>query len=232
MDLIIDGFRAALQMILDRDPEIMNIVANTLKVCLTSTLISIVIGLPIGIFIGLKQFFGKRVLLTFIHVGMALPPVVAGLGITMLLWRSGPLGDYGLLYSKTAIIMAQVLVSLPIIIGMTATTFQTLDRNFLLMIKSLGATRLQYVMLIVKQARYGLYAAVIAGLGRVFAEVGAATMVGGNLQGDTRILTTSIVMEVSKGNFDIAIALSMILMMITLVLTIILTTLQQRANSL
>ncbi|MEH7299483.1 ABC transporter permease [Neobacillus drentensis] len=228
MELLIDGLKKAFEMIFSGDPEVFEITWLTLKVCLISILFSTLLGLPLGILLGLTRFRGRKLLLLFINMGMGLPPVVAGLWITMFLWRSGPLGGWSLLYSPTAIVMAQVLVSLPIIISLTCSAFQQINDKMLLQIKALGATKWQTLVILVKQSKIAILAAVMAGFGRVIAEVGAAMMVGGNIQGDTRILTTSIVMEVSKGNFDIALALSFILLTVALLITAILTFLQQR----
>lgn len=228
MDLLIEGLKKAIEMLLTGNPEIFEITWLTLRVSLTAILISTFIGIPFGIVLGLTSFRGRRLLLVLINIGMGLPPVVAGLWITMLLWRSGPLGSFSLLYSPVAIVMAQVLVSLPIIIGLTSSAFQQIDDKMLMQIKSLGATKLQTVSLLIRETRIAILAAVMAGFGRVIAEVGAAMMVGGNIRGETRILTTSIVMEVSKGNFDIALALSFILMTLAFIITFLLTILQQR----
>ncbi|WML59174.1 ABC transporter permease [Neobacillus sp. PS2-9] len=228
MELLIDGLKKAIEMILSGDPEIFQITWLTLKVCLISILFSTLLGLPLGILLGLTRFRGRKLFLLFINMGMGLPPVVAGLWITLFLWRSGPLGDWSLLYSPTAIVMAQVLVSLPIITSLTCSAFQQINDKMLLQIKALGATKWQTLVILIKQSKIAILAAVMAGFGRVIAEVGAAMMVGGNIQGDTRILTTTIVMEVSKGNFDIALALSFILLTVALLITAILTFLQQR----
>ncbi|WP_057763519.1 ABC transporter permease [Cytobacillus praedii] len=228
MDLLIEGLKKAIEMLISGDPEIFEITWLTLKVSLTAVLVSTFIGIPAGVILGLISFPGRRFVLILINIGMGLPPVVAGLWITMLLWRSGPLGSFSLLYSPFAIIMAQILVSLPIIIGLTCSAFQQIDEKMLLQIKSLGATRLQTVGLLVREVKIAILAAVIAGFGRVIAEVGAAMMVGGNIRGETRILTTSIVMEVSKGNFDVALALSFLLMSLAFFITFLLTNLQQR----
>ncbi|RDU37984.1 tungstate transporter permease [Neobacillus piezotolerans] len=232
MDLIVDGFLKAIEMILSGDREIVEITLLTLRVCFLSILISTLIGIPFGMLVGLARFRGRSLLMVFINIGMGLPPVVAGLSITIMLWRSGPLGDLSLLYSPTAIVMAQILVSLPIVTGLTASAFQALDPKLLLQINALGATKAQSLWLLLKEAKIAIFAAVMAGFGRVIAEVGAAMMVGGNIKGDTRILTTSIVMEVSKGNFDVAIALSFILMSLAFLITFILTSLQQRKRPL
>lgn len=228
MELLIDGLKKAIEIIFTGNPEVFAITWLTLKVCLIAILISTLIGLPLGILLGLSRFRGRRVLLLFINMGMGLPPVVAGLWITMFLWRSGPLGEWRLLYSPTAIVMAQVLVSLPIVTSLTSSAFQQINEKMLLQIKALGATKLQTLMILLKQSKIAIVAAIMAGFGRVIAEVGAAMMVGGNIQGDTRILTTTIVMEVSKGNFDIALALSFILLSLALLITGALTFLQQR----
>ncbi|WP_462411073.1 ABC transporter permease [Neobacillus sp. Marseille-QA0830] len=228
MELLIDGLKKAIEIIFTGNPDIFAITWLTLRVCFISTLISTLLGLPLGILLGLTRFKGRRILLTFVNIGMGLPPVVAGLWITMLLWRSGPLGTMSLLYSPTAIVLAQILVSLPIITSLTCSAFQQINDKMLLQIKALGATKLQMFMLLVRQSKVAIMAAIMAGFGRVIAEVGAAMMVGGNIQGDTRILTTTIVMEVSKGNFDIALALSFILLSIALLITAALTFLQQR----
>jgi tungstate transport system permease protein len=228
MELIIDGLRKAIEMILTGDREILEITLLTLRVCFTAILISSLIGLPLGMLLGLTRFKGRKIILTFINIGMGLPPVVAGLWISMLLWRSGPLGHLQLLYSPTAIVMAQVLVSLPIVTGLTSSAFQQINEKMLLQIKALGATKVQTIVILIKQTKIAIVAAIMAGFGRVIAEVGAAQMVGGNIQGDTRILTTSIVMEVSKGNFDVALAISFILLTVALLITAALTLLQQR----
>ncbi|MED4228842.1 ABC transporter permease [Neobacillus cucumis] len=228
MDLLLDGIKKAIEIILSGDPEVFAITLLTLKVCLLSILISTLIGLPLGMLLGLTRFIGRKFLLVFINIGLGMPPVVAGLWITMLLWRSGPLGDLSLLYSPTAIVMAQILVSLPIVTSLTSTAFQQISEKMLLQIKALGATKLQTLWILIKQLKMAILAALMAGFGRVIAEVGAAMMVGGNIQGDTRILTTTIVMEVSKGNFDIALALSFILLSVALMITGALTFFQQR----
>jgi tungstate transport system permease protein len=228
MELILDGLKKAVEMILTGDREILEITWLTLRVCLMAIIISSIIGLPLGMFLGLTRFKGRKIILVLINIGMGLPPVVAGLWITMLLWRSGPLGNLQLLYSPTAIVMAQVLVSLPIITGLTSSAFQQINEKMLLQIKALGATKIQTIALLLKQTKIAIVAAIMAGFGRVIAEVGAAMMVGGNIQGDTRILTTSIVMEVSKGNFDVALAISFILLTVALLITAALTLLQQR----
>lgn len=218
-------------MILSGDPKILEITLLTLKVSITAVLVSTLVGIPAGMFLGLARFPGRKFILVLVNIGMGLPPVVAGLWITLFLWRSGPLGDFAWLYTPTAIIMAQVLVSLPIVTALTSTAFQQINPKLILQVKALGATKMQLYWILMKEVKLAILAAVIAGFGRVIAEVGAAMMVGGNISGETRILTTSIVMEVSKGNFDIALALSFILMTLAFIITFSLTYLQQRKRS-
>ncbi len=232
MNLFLEGILKAIEMIVSGDREIYQITFTTLRVSLTAIFISTIVGIPLGVFLGLHSFPGKKIVLVFVNIGMGLPPVVAGLYLTMLLWRSGPLGNLGLLYTTQAIIIAQVIVSLPIIIGLTSAAFQQIDSKMLMQIKALGATSFQRLILLLRETKLAILAAIMAGLGRVLAEVGAAMMVGGNIKGDTRILTTSMVMEVSKGNFDVAIALSFILMTLAFIITFILTSLQQRKQRL
>jgi len=232
MELLVEGLKKAIEMLLSGDLEILEITLLTLRVSITAVLISTLIGLPAGMLLGLARFPGRRFVLALINIGMGLPPVVAGLWITLFLWRSGPLGDFAWLYTPTAIIMAQILVSLPIVTALTSTAFQQINPKMILQVKALGATRLQLYWILMKEVKLAILAAIIAGFGRVIAEVGAAMMVGGNISGETRILTTSIVMEVSKGNFDIALALSFILMTLAFIITFCLTYLQQRKRSL
>jgi tungstate transport system permease protein len=227
MDLIYDGLVKAFELVTTLDTELFIVVMTTLKVCLTAVAISTLIGLPVGILLGLKDFPGRRIILSIINVGMGIPPVVAGLWICVLFWRSGPLGNFEVLYTQKALILAQVVVSLPIVTGLVASTFQGIDQNFLLLIRSMGATRFQGWFLLIKQTRIGILAAIIAGLGRVFAEVGAAMMVGANVFHETQILTTSIVSEVGQGHFDVAFAISFVLLGITFSLTGFLTFLQK-----
>ena len=232
MELLLEGLKKAIEMILSGDREIFEITLLTLRVSITAVLISTMIGIPAGMFLGLARFPGRKFILALVNIGMGLPPVVAGLWITLFLWRSGPLGDFAWLYTPTAIIMAQILVSLPIVTALTSTAFQQINPKLILQVKALGATKMQLYWILMKEVKLAILAAIIAGFGRVIAEVGAAMMVGGNISGETRILTTSIVMEVSKGNFDIALALSFILMTLAFIITFTLTYLQQRKRSL
>lgn len=228
MELLWTGFLKAVEMLLSFDQEVFHITWLTIQVCFISTFISTVIGVPSGMFLCFSNFRLKKFVVLLVHAGMGLPPVVAGLWVSMLLWRSGPLGHLGWMFTTQAIVIAQVLVSLPIIISLTYSAFNKIDKTLIFQIKSLAPTKIQSLIIYTKEARFGIMAAIMAGLGRVLAEVGAAMMVGGNLRGETRILTTSMVMEVSRGNFHIAMALSFILMALAIMITFILLQIQQR----
>lgn len=228
MDLIIEGLKKAIHMILTGDPEVLRITLLTLQVSGTATLISLIIGIPFGTVLALKRFPGRDFLMSIVNTGMGMPPVVAGLWISILLWRSGPLGSLNLIYTPTAIIIAQAVIASPIVVGLTSAAISQVDPKLRLQIKALGATKLQYLCFLLKEARFSLLAAVIAGFGAVVSEVGASMMVGGNVKGLSRVLTTATVMEVSKGNFDVAIALSAILVLVSYLTTLWLTVLQQK----
>jgi len=228
MDLFEEGFAKALQLLLALDPEVLGITLLSLEVSGAATAVSVVVGISAGMVIGLSQFPGKRLVVSLVNTGMGLPPVVAGLFLSILLWRSGPLGFLGLLYTPTAMVLAQGLIATPIVTGITIGAVQGLPPALRLQIQALGATRTQQLWLLVKEARLPLLAAVMAGFGGVISEIGASIMVGGNIRGSTRVLTTATVMETGRGNFDVAIALSVILLSVTLLVNYLLTLVQQR----
>ncbi|MGZ6276862.1 MAG: ABC transporter permease, partial [Syntrophales bacterium] len=211
MDIIIEGIKQAFILLFTLDPEVIGITWLSLKVSGIATFISLLIGISVGTMIALTQFPGRRFVISLINTGMGLPPVVVGLFVTVFLWRNGPLGFLEILYTPTAIIIAQTVIATPIVMGISLAAIQQLPSNLRLQILALGATRLQMLWILVKEARLPFLAAVMAGFGGVISEVGASIMVGGNIKGYTRVLTTATVMETSKGNFDIAMALSIIL---------------------
>jgi tungstate transport system permease protein len=225
MDLLADGFRQALQLLLGLDPEVLGI---TLEVSGAATAISVLVGISTGTLIALARFPGKKLVVSLVNTGMGLPPVVVGLFVSMFLWRSGPLGSLGLLYTPVAMILAQAVIATPIVMGITIGAVQSLPPSLRLQILALGATRTQLVWMLLREARLPLLAAVMAGFGGVISEVGASIMVGGNVRGSTRVLTTATVMETGRGNFDAAIALSVILLAVTLLVNYLLTLVQQR----
>lgn len=208
------------------EEEIGPIVLLTIQVSGTATLISVIGGVPLGLWLALRDFRGKRFLSGLLNFGMGLPPVVVGLFVSLCLWRYGPFGDLGLMYSPTAMVIAQTIIAFPIVAGLSFAAIQSLNPKLRLQLVSLGASPWQAAFLMIREARLGLMAAVIAGFGRVISEVGASMMVGGNIKGETRVLTTATVMEVGKGNFDMAIAISLVLLLGAFAVVVLLTWLQ------
>jgi tungstate transport system permease protein len=230
MDLIVQGIIKAFELIITFDPEVLGITWLSLKISGTATFISLFIGVSIGTAVALNNFFGKRFVISLINTGMGLPPVVVGLFVTILIWRNGPLGFLEILYTPSAMIIAQAIIATPIVMGISLAAIQNLPPNLRLQILSLGASRLQMVWVLIKEARLPLLAAVMAGFGGVISEVGASIMVGGNIKGYSRVLTTATVMETGKGNFDIAIALGIILLLLAFLVNLFLTQVQQRQH--
>ena len=208
--------------------EIFQITVLSLQVSTFATLISMLIGLPLGSWLALGNFRGRSFILSIINTGMALPPVVVGLVVAMSLWRSGPLGGLQLIYTPWAIVIAQTVIAAPGVTGLTAAALESLDARLQQQLLGLGASRLQVAWYLWREARLPLLAALMAGFGSVISEVGASMMVGGNIRGQTRVLTTAIVLETSKGEFDNALALSALLLILTYLINLGLTTIQQR----
>jgi tungstate transport system permease protein len=228
MDLILDGIVTAFQLLMALDPEVLSITWLSLKVSGTATLISVGIGISCGMVVALTRFPGKKLLVSIVNTGMGLPPVVVGLFVTVFLWRNGPLGFLDILYTPTAIIFAQAIIATPIVMGISIAALQNLPAKLRLQILSLGATRLQMVRILIREARLPLMAAVMAGFGGVISEVGASIMVGGNIKGYSRVLTTATVMETGKGEFATAFALSIILLLLVFIVNYLFTIIQQR----
>jgi tungstate transport system permease protein len=228
MDLILEGIKKAFLLLFTLDPEVMGITLLSLQISGTGTLISLLIGISTGTLVALSQFPGRKVVVSLINTGMGLPPVVVGLFVTIFLWRNGPLGFLGILYTPAAMIIAQAIIATPIVMGISLAAIQALPKNLRLQILALGATRLQMVWILIKEAKLPLLAGIMAGFGGVISEVGASIMVGGNIKGYSRVLTTATVMETSRGNFDIAIALGIILLLVAYFINLILTQIQQR----
>ncbi|MTI81275.1 MAG: ABC transporter permease subunit [Firmicutes bacterium] len=231
MEWILQGIRDAILMLLHGDKEVLRITLLTLKVSCTATLISIFIGIPIGYILAFHDFFGRKLIVSMVNLGMGFPPTVVGLWVYILIARNGPLGGLELIYTPTAIIIAQAVIASPIVMGFSVAAFQQINSKMKTQILSLGASPIQLMLLLVREARLGLFAAVMAGFGGVISEVGASMMVGGNIKGDTRVLTTAMVMEVNKGNPEVAIALSVILLALAYLVVVVLTINQQRGRS-
>jgi len=225
---ISEGLAQAFSLIVRGDPALLRIVWLSLWATGLATTIALVLGVPLGVFLALHRFRGRNLFITFVNAGMGIPPVVVGLIVFLFLARSGPLGDLSLIYTPTAIIVAQVIIALPQVIGVTLAGIQGLDERMALQIVSLGASRAQLYLKLVREARVAVLAALAAGFGAVISEVGAVMMVGGNIEGQTRVMTTAIVLETRQGNFAMAIALSTVLLLIALVINGVFTWLQQR----
>lgn len=208
--------------------ELLEITALSLMISGTATGISLLIGLPLGTWLALTRVRGRGAVLSVVNTGMALPPVVVGLFVAFLLWRSGPLGDLSLIYTPAAMVLAEVIIATPVILGLTAAALGQLDPRFQLQLMGLGASRRQTVWWLWREARLPLLAAVMAGFGSVISEVGAAMMVGGNILHQTRVLTTAIVLEVSRGEFEHAVLLGIVLLALAFAVNGVLTWAQQR----
>lgn len=227
-----DGVRGALQLIFTGDSDLVEIVLLSLRVSGIALLISSVLGIPAGAALGLTRFRGRSLIVVLVFTGMAFPPVVIGLFVYLLLSRSGPLGSLGLwwipsLFTPAAMIVAQTIIAFPLVAGFTMAAVTGVDRALRLQVQALGASRWQAGWAVLDEARTGVIAAIVAGFGGIISEVGAVMLVGGNIQGDTRVLTTAIVLETRKGSFDTALALAFVLLAITFALNALVLRLQR-----
>jgi tungstate transport system permease protein len=231
VDVLGEGVRHAVALLLGGDAEILAVLWLSLQVSGTATLIALLLGIPAGAALALARFPSRTVLVSAVNTGMGLPPVVVGLFVTILLWRSGPFGDWEVLYTPAAIILAQAVIASPIVTGITLAAVQNVPEKFRLQLVALGASRVQMLWVVLREARLPMLAAVMAGFGGVISEIGASMMVGGNIKGQTRTLTTAMVLETGKGNFDVAIALAILLMVLVFGINWALTTIQQRGHA-
>jgi tungstate transport system permease protein len=216
MNTIIESFAKALSLILHLNKELLGIILLSLKVSGTALVVSTLIGLPLSALLGFKKFPLRGLSVNMLNTFMGLPPVVVGLFVYLLLSRSGPLGFMALLYTPTAMIIAQIILALPIVTSLSHSALISVDPIIKQASMTLGATPCQVSLTILREARYGIMSAIIAGFGRVMAEVGAILIVGGNIAGFTRVMTTTIALETDKGNFELALALGIILLAISL----------------
>ncbi len=220
------GLLQAIGLIFNLEPALYDIIIFSLYVSGVALVISTLIGIPLGALMGLKRFAGRRLLMALLYTGMGFPPVVVGLFVYLLLSRSGPVGSLGWLFTPKAIITAQTIISFPLVAGFTMAAVMGVDSNLRVQLLSLGATDWQATLAILSEAKVGVIVAVIAGFGAIISEVGAVMLVGGNIEGKTRTLTTAIVLETRKGNFDLAIALGIILLLITFAVNVVMMRLQ------
>ena len=228
MNPILDGLARAFWLLLSFDPEIYSVMLLTLRVSGGAVVVGAVLGIPFGAAVALNDFLGKRFLVSIINTLMGLPPVVAGLLVYLLLSTSGPLGPLQLLYTPTAMILAQTIMTLPIVSGITISSITAVDRAIRDKALSLGATQSQLIIAILKEARLGLLTALIVAFGSAISEVGAVMIVGGNIRWSTRVLTTAIVLETEMGEFGVAMAIGIILLIISFVINAVLTHMQWR----
>jgi tungstate transport system permease protein len=230
VDLLWDAIREAVRLLVGGDEDTWEIIFRSLAVSLTATAIAFGLGVPLGMALAFGRFRGRGTAHAAVNTGMGMPPVVVGLIVTVLLWRAGPFGALDLLYTPAAMVIAQAAIALPLVAGISAAALQQVDPDFRLQMEALGASRARALWTVVVEARLPLLAAVMAGFGAVISEVGAAMMVGGNIAGQTRVLTTAAVLETSRGNFALAIALGMILLALAFAVNLVLTAAQQRGR--
>ncbi len=203
MDLLVAGVREALRLLVAGDREVFAILWLSLQVSGLATLLSLALGIPAGAALALLRFPGRTLVVSAVNAGMGLPPVVVGLFVTLLLWRSGPLGAWEILYTPAAIVLAQAVIAAPIVMGITLAAVQNVPEKFRLQLLGLGASRTQMVGVVLREARLPMLAAVMAGFGGIISEIGASMMVGGNIKGQTRTLTTAMVLETGGVNWTL-----------------------------
>lgn len=228
MELIWDGIREAARLWWAGDAQIIEITLRTLAISSAATALALVVGIPLGAVLALRRFWGRGLLVASVNTGMGMPPVVIGLLVALVLWRSGPLGGLDQIYTPTAMVIAQLLLSLPMVVGFSLASIQSINPRLIGQMWAMGANRWQVLWLLIRETRLGLLAAVMAGFGAAISEVGASLQVGGNLAGETRVLTTAMVLETGRGNFEVAIALGVVLVVLAFAVNLILTAVQQR----
>lgn len=233
MDTIVNGLIEATRLIVGLDPALTEIVALSLRVSGAALFFSTLLGIPIGAILGLSRFPGRRLVVALVYTGMGFPPVVVGLFVFLLLSRNGPLGQLGCsilptLFTPAAMIVAQTIIAFPLVAGFTMAAMMSVDAGLRRQVRSLGATRWQTAWTVLAEARVGVIISVIAGFGGIISEVGAVMLVGGNIEHATRVLTTAIVLETRKGNFDLAIALGVILLGLSFAANVAMLALQGR----
>lgn len=228
MNEILTGFIRALELMASLDPELMDITARTLMISLSSTIIAAVVAVPLASVIDSREFRGKRVIINIIQTLYSMPTVLVGLFVFLLISRSGPLGSFNLLFTPAGMILGQSILILPLVTGFSLTALRSVKTELRDLARSLGATEYQVMMKVIAEARYAVMAAIILGFGRAISEVGVAIMLGGNIRGFTRVITTAISLETSKGNIELSIALGIILLLISLMVNTALNHFQEK----
>jgi tungstate transport system permease protein len=231
MDYFIDAITGALTLIFTLDREVITISLLSLQIAVTATFLAAVLGIPLAYLVATREFRGKGAVLTFFNTLMAMPTVVVGLLCYSFLSRRGPLGFLDLLFTPTGIIIGDIILAFPLIVGLTIAAVNALDERAILTARSLGARPRQETFIVLMEARYALIAALVNGFGRVIAEVGSAMMLGGNIRGYTRTITTAIALETSKGEFAFGMALGIILLTVALSVNLVFRHLQATARS-
>jgi tungstate transport system permease protein len=212
------------------DPALLTIVALSFRVTGAALMVAIVLGVPAGAVVGLTRFPGRRFVTLVLYTGMGLPPVVVGLFVYVLLSRTGPLGSLGWLFTPTAMVVAQTVIAFPLVAALTQTAVEAVDCELRMQVRALGATRWQLGWTVLREARIGVTAAIVAAFGGIISEVGAVMLVGGNIEGQTRVLTTAIVLSTRQGDFALAMALGTVLLLLTLGANALLLQLQGRSR--
>lgn len=223
-----EGLTESLKLLLNFDPYVYEIIGLSLRVTGIGLLLSALIGIPLGAFLGLTNFKGKPIVTALLYTGMGFPPVVIGLFVFIMFSSAGPMGYLGWLFSVRAIITAQTIIAFPLIAGFTMAAVMSVDKNLMKQLQSLGATKIQAVYAAIKEARIGVLVSIIAGFGAIISEVGAVMLVGGNIEGKTRVLTTAIMLETRQGNFGVAVAFGIILLSITFLANLTMIYLQKK----
>jgi tungstate transport system permease protein len=230
MEFIWNGIKQAFDLLVHGDDEVYSVLWLTLRICVESTALALAVGLPIGLWLGLGAFRGRRVGQTLFNAGLGLPPVVVGLVVSLLLFRQGPLGGLHLIYTVGGVVLAQTVLSVPIVAALTASSVQAVPLGLRDQARALGASRLRVAALAAREARVGILAATIAAVGSALSEVGAVVLVGGNIQGQTQTLASAVLVRVEQGDYSRAIALGVILLGLILLVAAALTVAQQRQS--
>jgi tungstate transport system permease protein len=227
MDLFLDSAREALRLLLSGNRYLLDVMLLSLRVSGAAVVVGVLLGMPLGVGVAVTRFPGRNLVVALIHTGFALPPVVVGLFVYMLLSRAGPAGRLELLFTPAAMVVAQAILAAPYVAGISLAAVQAVPPDVRLQARALGATRARALWTHLREARLGLVAAVVAGFGAVISEVGAVMLVGGNILGETRVMTTVIVLETRRGNFAAAMALGMVLLLLAFIVNVVLTRAQQ-----